>query len=110
MNRSGLVWSSREDRFQVAVVKERDTSVLQSEKCVQLGPVRAEVRSQVEGVVFPHYSEPDWTSALGSSKVPVVWSHTCWMSVFGQLHSSEHQSPHLATEGVLLGAQSSVCM
>lgn len=77
MNRSGLVWSSREDRFQVAVVKERDTSILQSEKCVELDPVRAEVRSEVEGVVFPHYSEPDWTSALWSSKVPVVWGHTC---------------------------------
>lgn len=39
-----------------------------------VGPVRAEVRSEVEGVVFPHYSEPDWTSALWSSKVPVVWA------------------------------------
>lgn len=48
----------------MAVVKESDPGVLQSEKCVELGPVRADVRSEEEGVVSPHYSEPDWIQCL----------------------------------------------
>lgn len=37
----------------MVVVKERDPGFLQSEKCMELGPVRADRQSEVEGVVSP---------------------------------------------------------
>lgn len=72
------MWSSRKDRFQVAVVKERGPGISQSKNGVEPGPARADKRFEVEGVVSPlslraYRSGALWSGGILEEAVDICW-------------------------------------